>query len=110
MKILSLLFPPKLPSPVTEWTTHEEAEDQGSCGNVRFKKHANGIERHFAEEAEARCQRYFGASYRQYMAQLLKSEKEMQRHLDALVAAGYVNTIHDYWEPNQGFADYYPKD
>ena len=98
MQILSKFFPPRLPSPVRDWEPPADRRQnvESWCGNVQPKKYANGIERYFAEEAEARCQKYFGGSHMQYMAQLINSEKEMQRHVAALVAAGYVN-IHDEW-------------
>ena len=101
MNLLSKLFPPKLPR-INDWepTVGILDAEQGSCGNVRRKQYANGIERHFAEAGETRCKLYFGVTYAQYLAQMLYAEQEMKRHTDALIAAGYVNTIHDEWEPN----------
>lgn len=50
---LSMLFPPSLRS-LGRLRVEEDAEfdEQGQAGPVREKKYRDGIERHFAEEAE----------------------------------------------------------
>lgn len=55
MNLLSILFPPSLRSLGKLHVFDREGfDEQGSCGNVRPRPYANGIERTFAiMEAEA---------------------------------------------------------
>ena len=56
-RILSQLFPPRLPGRVSDWGAREEFfeyELKPACGPARRKKdYENGIERHFAEARQA---------------------------------------------------------
>jgi hypothetical protein len=47
-KLLSLLFPVRLPGKI-EYKQPAEFQEQGSCGEPKIKKYRNGIERYFAE-------------------------------------------------------------
>lgn len=52
-KLLSILFPPKLPTQVPDWFERVEyhAVEEGSAGTVKRKRYKNGIERHYAENS-----------------------------------------------------------
>jgi len=96
-RLLSWLFPPKLPR-VTAWDgPRTEYDEQGSVGPVRRKQYRDGIERHFAEERESKIHRYYLA-YPQWLAQVRYAEKEMQALELSLQLQGYRNTVHDCWE------------
>ncbi len=96
-RILSFLFPPKLPGRIHDWPEPEPtrylAEEQGWAGNV--KRRFTGIEKHWMMDREPKIYR---VDRKQYRAQLLHAEKHMVALEKDLIAQGYVNTIHDCWE------------
>lgn len=50
--LLSIVFPPKLPSRIRGWEAPvEDRPEQGSARLVPSKPYRNGIERHFAENS-----------------------------------------------------------
>lgn len=93
--ILSLLFPPKLPSPIQNWEerTENTFEEQGCAGTAKRKRYRNGIERHFAENSPV-----WRIDRNQYQQQLIRAEAGIDVFERELIAQGYTNTIHDCWE------------
>ena len=53
-QLLSVLFPPRLPGHVRDWTLRFDpsVDEQGSAGPARPKQFRDGIERYFAYESE----------------------------------------------------------
>lgn len=95
-RFLSFVFPPRLPGSM-DLSERVEYDEQGSCGKAQRKLYANGIERHFAEQRIAKCKQWYSGTHRQYLAQLRNAEAQMAEHERELVAAGYVNVVHDEW-------------
>jgi hypothetical protein len=91
-RLLSRLFPLRLPSRIKDWESRAEYDEQGSAGAAKRKKYRDGIERHFAERAHPR---YF-ATNSQYMEQLLNAEQQMLKLEKDMLAAGYI-FVHDEW-------------
>lgn len=50
-RILSYLFPPRLPGRITDWEGPREAwfHEQGAVGPVQLRKYRDGIDRYLAE-------------------------------------------------------------
>ena len=95
-KILSLLFPPRLPGQVRDWDARvPDAElDDSWAGPAKRKRYRDGIERHFAENIHP----IHRINFDQYHTQLMYAQIEMAAVEKDLIAQGYVNTIHDCWE------------
>ncbi len=93
-RILSFLFPPRLPGRLYDWPEPEPprvlTEEQGWAGNTR--RRYTGIEKHAMK---------YGGTYRQYLTQLRNGEKQMAAIEAELIAQGYVNTIHDCCEKEE---------
>lgn len=52
-RLLSLLFPPRLPNAVEDWEPPADPrQEQGWAGNRKRKPYRDGIARHFAEEGK----------------------------------------------------------
>jgi hypothetical protein len=85
-RILSFLFPPKLPRPIQDWGGPAEPfDEQGWAGNVQ-RRYRNGIERHFA--------------------QIRAAENIMANMIQKAEAEGYVRTIHDCYEKREKWLTY----
>jgi len=67
-RLLSFLFPPKLPGRIRDWGTRVDPDmvEEGSAGPAKPKRYRNGIERFYAENAPV-----FSATWSQYHRQLL---------------------------------------
>lgn len=97
--ILSKLFPPRLPGPISDWDARVDYcfNEQGWAGNVKRGPYRDGIERYFAERTVEKRQTYT-LSVHQYLTQLRAAEMSAAADEHLLRTQGYVNTIHDCWE------------
>ena len=99
-RLLSWLFPPVLPGRVRDW--HERIDpvqrEEGWAGNVR-RRYRDGIDRYFSENPPPTIR--WGSP--EYRAQLREAEQAMLACERDLISQGYVNTIHDCWEPNEDY-------
>jgi hypothetical protein len=95
-RILSILFPPRLPGKIRDWDERVEPriEEQGWAGNVQ-EHYRDAIQRHWAESAPP-YRAHWGSP--EYRAQLRNAEETMLEWEKELIAQGYINTIHDCWE------------
>lgn len=79
-RLLSLLFPPRLPKAAVDWTPPADPyPEQGWAGKVKRKPFRNGIDRYFAEE------------------QMRRAEVQMAKVIADAEARGYRHAIHDEW-------------
>jgi hypothetical protein len=94
-KILSILFPPKLPGKIRDWNERVEdrIDEQGWAGNVR-EHYRDGIQRHWAETPRT-YRTQWGTP--EYHAQMLDAEETSREMESDLIAAGYIEVAPSEW-------------
>jgi hypothetical protein len=93
-KILSILFPPKLPGKIRDWDERVERRinEQGWAGNVR-EHYRDGIQRYWAETPRA----YRKLRSPECHAQIRHAEDAMLEMELELITEGYVEVMPGEW-------------